>query len=242
MPSRRFKAREAKKNAVAILIVVAFAAVVFSVNSIGRFIAQKLISPLAQAGTSKTQTVSFNIEETTIYALGLALDKKEDVASLDGATVELNENVLFSCYIEKPEAEQLAQKHSLLVIPLYADKLSVRLTGNSEQIDSIKNGMNLLRSVLLDALEVSASLDRADVTRTQAKAKAQISLKNLQDALNNIPSSENETVKQLKLTLECYVTAFSTLEDTQSDSFLKSFKILSCELAREYLSFASAID
>ena len=242
MPSRRFKAREAKKNAVAILIVIAFAAVVFSVNSIGKFIAQKLISPLAQAGSSKTQTVSFNIEETTVYALGLSQDKKEDVLAQGGAGAELNENVLFSCYENKQVAEQIAQKHSLLVIPLYADKLSVRLTGAQEQTDAIKNGMNLLRSCLLDTLKTSAELELADVTRTQAKAKAEINLKNLQEALNNIPSSENETVKQLKLTLQCYVTALSSLEDTQSDGFLKSFKVLSCTLCREYLSFASAID
>ncbi len=242
MPSRRFKAREAKKNAVAILIVVAFAAVIFSVNSIGRFIAQNLISPLASAGNTKTKTVSFNIEETTVYALGLAIEKKEDVISLGGAAIELNENVLFSCYAEKQAADQIAQKHSLTVIPLYADKLSVRLTGSSEQTDSIKNGMNLLRSCLLEVLETSAALELADVTRTQAKAKAEISIKNLQEALNSIPKSENETVKQLKLSLECYVTAFSMLDDTQSDGFLTSFKVLSCELVREYLSFASAID
>ena len=242
MPSRRVKIREARKNAAAILIVIAFAAVVFSVNSIGRFIAQKLISPLAQGGSAQTKTVSFDIEETTVYAIGLSVDSSEQVLDAGGAALNVNESSLYACYSEKTKAEQAAERYSFLVIPLYADKLSVRLTGNEDQILPIKNAMNLLRSTLLDTLLVCSELDSADVTRTQAKAKAEINLKNLQEALGALPASENEIVNQLKLTLECYVLAYNSLGETQSDNFLTSFKVLSCTLTREYLSFASAID
>ena len=143
MPSRRFKAREAKKNLVAILIVVIFAAIVFSINSIGKFIAQNVISPLAQAGDKKTQTASFSLDALEMFALGLPLENKEKVLSLGGAGFEFDQSALYSCYLEKSTAEALAQKHTLTVIPLNADKLSVRLTGQEAQITPIKNAMNL---------------------------------------------------------------------------------------------------
>lgn len=242
MPSKRIKAREAKKNIATALIIVAFAAVVFSVNSIGKFIAQKLILPIANTGSAKAQTVSFSLNETQIFAVGEEASKKDAVISLGGAGFEFNENVLFSCYSQKEQADAAAQKHSLLVLPLSADKLSVKLTGTSEQILPIKDGINLLQTTLLDTLNTSALLELSDVTRTQAKANAELNLKNLNDTLNKIADSENSTIKELKLSLQCYITAFSSLENTQSESFLTSYKTLCCTLACEYLSFASAID
>lgn len=242
MPSKRVKAREAKKNLAAVLIVVAFAAVVFSVNSIGKFIAQKLISPIAQSGNAKTQTVSFSLDATQIFAVGAEASSKDSVITLGGAGFEFNENVLFSCYSQNSQAEAIAQKHSLSVLPLSSDKLSVKLTGTQEQIIPIKDGINLLQASLLDALETSALLEQADITRTQAKAKAELNAKNLNETLNKIADSENSVIKQLKLSLQCYITAYSSLENTQSEGFLTSYKTLCCTLTREYLSFASAID
>ena len=242
MPSKRVRIREAKKNAVAIFIVIAFAAVVFSVNSIGKFIAQKVISPIAQTGTTKAQTVSFSLNEVTFFAVGETCEKKDAVVTAGGAGFDFNENVLFSCYTTKEQAELVAQKHALLILPLSADKLSVKLTGASEQILPIKDGINLLQEALIETLDTSALLEQADITRTQAKAKAELNLNNLNQALSNIKESNNETITQLRLSLQCYVTAFSLLDDTQSTNFLTSYKTLCCTLLHEYLSFASAID
>lgn len=242
MPSRRFKARENKKNAIAVLIVVVFAAVVFSINSIGRFIAQNVISPLAQAGDKKTQTVSFSLDALEVYALGLPIENKEKVLTLGGAGFELNETALYSCYADKSTAETLADKHTLTLIPLYADKLSVRLTGQQTEIEPIKNAMNLLRSCLLEILDVSAHLELADATRTQVKAKIELNLKDLNTALEEIKKTQNSTVKQLTMTLQCYITALNEAQSAQSEQFLPCIKTLACTLCREYLSFASTID
>lgn len=242
MPSKRVRIREARKNAIAIFIVIAFAATVFSINSVGKFIAQKVLSPIAKVGTSKTQTVSFSLNEAHFFAVGESLDKRDKVIAAGGAGFEFNENVLFSCYTSNEQASLVAQKHSLLVLPLSADKLSIKLTGASEQILPIKDGINLLQSALNETIEASALLEQADITRTQAKAKAELNLNNLNKALSDIKESQNETISQLKLSLQCYITAFSSLADTQSNDFLTSYKTLCCTLTREYLSFASAID
>ena len=58
--SQRMKKREMKKNLTALLIIAVFAVIVFSVNSIGKFIAEKVIQPVMNLKVAKDERIVTN--------------------------------------------------------------------------------------------------------------------------------------------------------------------------------------
>ena len=117
--SRRAKKREMQKNIIAVIIVAVFALAVFSINSVGKFIAEKVISPVMNLGKSENaSTDRLSSDGLTFYCVSvLCCDSAKDAEENKSGVTENGGSgyvfvsdggfyVLYSCFENKDAAQK----------------------------------------------------------------------------------------------------------------------------------------
>lgn len=262
--SQRMKKREMKKNLTALLIIAVFAVIVFSVNSIGKFIAEKVIQPVMSIGTAKDERIVTNtvkIEALEIYGVGAgqfedAASAAETVKKIQdgggaGYVLETAEGftVLASCYTDEEWAESVKEKLSssfdtVGVFPLKGDELSIKITGTQAQAEMIGQAFDSLRTTVKEMVDLCVETDKSDVTRLQACTQIQLCRTDTAKQLEQLKTLEsgNRVVTVLEEMLTCTATALDEMPESSDDAFAQKLKYASASLAGEYLNFYTSLE
>ncbi len=262
--SRRTKERELKKNLIAVAIVLVFALIVFSFNSIGKFIAENLIVPLVAIGTtdsSATVTEKISLKKVEAFILGthfyatqeecadaVSLVKKQGGAGYLLA-YEQGYYVVHSCYADNESAKK--QLNELVkafdgtqILSLYVDELSIKVTGTKAQTEVIKEGFEFLSEAVSRIADISLSSQEKSYTPLEACTKLQglkSELESNQKALENFKSG-NSTVNALKDMYSCTKTLFNELPQSSDEAFLQKLNYAATAYACEYIKFCSELE
>ena len=260
--SQRMKKREMKKNLTALLIIAVFAVIVFSVNSIGKFIAEKVIQPVMNLNVAKDERIVTNtvkIEALEIYGVGAgqfqdAASAEETVKKMkDGAGYVLETadgfTVLASCYTDKEWAESVKEKLSssfdqVSVFPLKGDELSVKITGTKAQAELIAQAFSSLRTTVKEMVDLCVEADKGDVTRLQACTQIQLCRNDTAKQLEQLKALEsgNRVVTVLEEMFTCVNTALGEMPESSDDAFAQKLKHASASLVGEYINFYTSLE
>lgn len=262
--SQRMRKKEMKKNLTAVLIIAVFAAIVFSVNSIGKFIAENVIQPVMSLGTAKEDRIITNtvtIEALEIYGVGAGhfadtaaageTVKKLKEGGGAGYVLETSEGftVLASCYTDKEWAESVKEKLSATfaetsVIALKGDELSIKITGTKAQAELIAQAFSSLRTTVNDMVDLCVAFDKGDVTRLQACTQIQLRRTDTTQQLEQLRalSSGNRVITVLEEMFTCVDTALSEMPESADDAFAQKLKYAASSLAGEYLNFYTSLE
>lgn len=247
--SKRTRQREMKKNAIAALIIVVFAITVFSINSIGKFIAEKVISPISSYSSEKSESVSADTvktEKNELYALceGSYSTFEEAQKNAEGKyifNVDDKFNVLSSIHTKKEDVEDLLSSSENAIITLTLDGISIKITGTQEQKDKVSSAVALMSesAKLLPTLEeklLSGKMSALQVISKINTLKADFlaSFEELK-SLN----SENQTVTVLNdmLTLSTVL-----LDKIDENNLPNTLKYVACAYACEYFCFLDNLE
>lgn len=257
--------KEMQKNIAAVLIVVIFGVLVFSINAVGKFVAEKVIQPvMAHTSTEKdekTITQTIKSDPVTVYALcagnckesAEAEELSKKIKEAGGAGVVYEDSSGFcsilACYSNKEWAQSVMEKNknsfeNLSVKELKGDEVSIKITATSSQCKVISESFDLIRTVVMQATELCIDTDKGDTTRLQACAKLKALQSQVNDQIDGLKKldSKNDVIKCLKEMLTVIDTSLSSLPESSDDSFLQKLKECSAELTTEYISFYASLE
>ena len=262
--SQRMKKREMKKNLTALLIIAVFAVIVFSVNSIGKFIAEKVIQPVMNLNVAKDERIVTNtvkIEALEIYGVGAG--QFQDAASAEETVKKMKDGggagyvletadgftVLASCYTDKEWAESVKEKLSssfdqVSVFPLKGDELSVKITGTKAQAELIAQAFSSLRTTVKEMVDLCVEADKGDVTRLQACTQIQLCRNDTAKQLEQLKALEsgNRVVTVLEEMFTCVNTALGEMPESSDDAFAQKLKHAAASLVGEYINFYTSLE
>ncbi len=262
--SRRTKQREMKKNLLAAGIVLVFAIVVFSINSVGKFMAQKVIDPIMNIGSKQegkvsTETVSCDKTEMFLVSAGLFEEKAEADATVKNITAsggggyclktDSGYHVIYSCYQDKASADIKAQElktafDKTTVVTLKIDKISLKITGTGEQTEAIRKTFEFLSSATAKLSEIGAKVASDELAPLKACQELQQLMSGqveCEEALSVLESS-NATVVSLKDMMALSKTLFAELPQSSDVDFNQKINYVSCAFACEYIKFCSDLE
>lgn len=256
--SKRTRQKEMKKNLIAVAIILAFAVTVFSINSIGRFIADKIIRPVAEFSGVKTENastqtvktkkleaylVSFNEYSSLDEANSHRTEAKEQGAS--GYVFEMDGkfNIIHSIHTEKASAEELAENFSS-VLTLTLDELSIKITGTKKQVETVTDCFNIMTENALSLTDLTKKLEKGEITALQVSSKINAMKKELENKLEslNTLNSNNVTVKALTDMLSISKTLLSEMPTSDSSEFSQKLKYVACAYTCEYFKFYGELE
>lgn len=258
--SKRTRQKELKKNLLAVIIIVIFAFTIFSINSIGKFVAEKIIKPVADFSGIKSETVSTATAKTKkleIYlvsaaesdSLEEAQKTSEDIKEQGGSgyVFEMDKkfNVLYTVKTDKDSAKAVAETLSSgTVMTLTLDELSIKITGTKKQTDTISGCFNLMTENSKNLITYLKQLESGEITPLQASAKMNDMENKLNDNLQllNQLNSSNATVKALTDMLNISLTLLEEMPSADSTIFLQKFKYTSCAYVCEYFKFYGELE
>jgi hypothetical protein len=258
--SRRTRRRELKKNLFATAIILIFALAVFSINSIGRFIAEKIIVPVAQfAGvTESSVTDTVTTPQLTLYLVSTgSFGKEKNANEAAAATVERggggyvfkNEstyNVIFGVYsksdVAQTEAQQLADAFTPSVITVSLDGIKIKITGQKAQLEAVQGASELLYKIA-HTLESTSNLAQ-DISPQDAEAelnalKTSVSLH--KSALKGL-NSANESIVSMQEMLSLAEELLEELPSSNQDTFLNELKYSAAKYVCEYYGFYNSLE
>lgn len=258
--SKRTRQKELKKNIIAVLIIVAFAFTVFSINSIGKFIAEKIIKPVADFSGIKSESISTENLKTTkleIYLVSaLEVDSLEEAQKASdeiksqggsGYIFEMDKkfNVLHSVKTNKDSAKEVTSSLSSgTVMTLTLDELSIKITGTKKQTDTISACFNLMTDNSKDLILYLEQLESGEITSLQASTKLNAMESKLEEDLKLLGdlNSSNITVKALTDMLSISKTLIAEMPDSDQNNFLQKFKYTACAYVCEYFKFYGELE
>ncbi len=250
------KSREMKKNIAALAIVAVFALLVFSINSIGKFIAEKVISPVVKLGTSddgsvSTQKVSGSAWE--VYGVALPASSQSEAATLADSVKSNNGGgyifssddgvfVIFACLGDKSKAQSMASgMNGASMLTFRLDALSLKVTGSETKISSVKNAFALLQKAVQNTVKLTDGVQDGEKTYLQCCTGLQALRKELESCYNDIEAlnSDNPVVKALKDMYSCALTLWDEMPKSSDSTFLKKMRYTSSAFVCEYMNFCS---
>ncbi len=258
--SKRTRQKELKKNIIAVLIIVVFAFTVFSINSIGKFIAEKIIKPVADFSGIKSESISTANLKTT--KLEIYLVSALEVDSLDEAQKASDEirsqggsgyvfemdkkfNVLYTIKTDKDSAKEVASTlTSGAVMTLTLDELSIKITGTKKQTDTVSDCFNLMTDNSKNLILYLEQLESGELTPLQASTKLNTMNGKLEENLKLLGdlNSSNITVKALTDMLSISKTLIDEMPDSDQSNFLQKFKYTACAYVCEYFKFYGELE
>ncbi|MBR2861663.1 MAG: hypothetical protein IKB86_07495 [Clostridia bacterium] len=262
--SRRTKQREMKKNLLAAGIVLVFAVAVFSINSVGKFMAQRVIDPLMNIGAKQeekvsTETVSCKKTEMFLVSAGLFEEKAEAEAAIKNVSsaggggyclkTDSGYHVMHSCYKDKASAEASVQRlqgtfKDAAVVTLKVDKISLKITGTSAQTETVKGCIDFLSAATETLAEVSAKVAEEELTSLKASGELQkLASRQAESerALRELESSNTFIVAMQDMMALCS-TLFAELPQSSDAEFNRKLNYVSCAFACEYVKFCSDLE
>ncbi len=256
--SKRTRQKEMKKNLIAVAIILAFAVAVFSINSIGKFIADKIIRPVAEFSGIKSENVSTETVKTK--KLEAYLVSFNEYASLDEAQSHRTEakeqgasgyvfemdgkfSVIHSIHTEKASAEKAAKDFSS-VLTITLDELSIKITGTKRQVEAVTDCFNIMTENSLALADLSQKLEKGEITALQASTKIRSMENTLDGKLEDLSelNSSNVTVKALTDILSISKTLLSEMPASDSSDFSQKLKYVACAYTCEYFKFYGELE
>ena len=252
---KRVQRVEAKKNLAVILVIVAFAVFVFSVNAIGKFVAEKVMAPVmgsltvvatntpapnATPDTSKlTQTI--NVPAFSLFTIQLGAYSTEDAAKTEAANVKAQGGagyvakgdyfrVLASGYNTKADADNVQAQlkdanKDSQVFELKCDELVFKITATKAQIDTINNAFTKYPLLCSQFVDYSASFDKGDISQIEFRTKIKTMLSDIQKIKTDLTNMGSSN-KALLALIDIYAQAETSMEDISTDNQSSSQDLL----------------
>ncbi len=249
--SRRTRQREMRKNAVAIGIILIFALTVFSVNSIGKFIAEKIIKPVADFSGIKESVSISNVktEKLELFAISLSsYDTFEEAqnASNGNYIFKLDDkfNLLHSIKSDKEEAKALLSETDGAIITLNLDEVSIKITGTKAQTQLISSCFNMMTKTAKTLAECEETLEKGTLSPLQAEAKIKTVRADITARITALTelNSSNVTVSSLCDILGLFSTLLEDIPSSTDENFLPKLRYASCAYVCEYFNFLSELE
>ncbi len=261
--SKRTRQREAKKNLFAISIILIFAIIIFSINSIGNFIALNVIAPVVDL-TAKNQDspLTDTVKTKKLELFLLSAGEMPDLAEAETLKTLVQEkggagyvfsqgneySIIYAVYTDKALAEEAGTKISAdfspSVIKITVDETTIRITGKSEHLTIIHSCFTALNHCAL-TLEQLARTVNDNTTTTLVASKDVQKIKNdfvqLQQDLKSINSS-NVKVLALSDMLVLSQTLLGELPTSSDGSFKQKLNYISCAYACKLYEFYSSLE
>lgn len=198
---RKTRRTEMKKNIAVVVVIVVFGVFVFSVNAVGKFMAEKVVAPVLnfvivhptqtpEPGTTPdttkvSQTIKVPAFQLFAIQMGAYSDSKNaetQKASLQAAggggyIVKADYyRVLASGYLTEEEAQQVqeqlkAQGQTCSVYTLQCDELAFKITATKEQIEIIDDAFQTYPQLCTELIEACLAFDRSEKTETELKTE-----------------------------------------------------------------------
>lgn len=250
--SKRTRQKEMRKNAVAVLILIAFTLTIFSVNSIGKFIAEKIIKPVADFSGIKTENQSIadiKTDPLELYAvLSASFDNIEEAQTKSEGKyifkIDGKFNVLHSIKTKKEDAQETASSFDGAIITLKLDGIKVKITGTKTQTDLISSCFKLLTESAKTLPITEENLQQGTISPLQAEAKISSLKTDFSQKITAIKAleSSNTTVTALCDMLNLTYTLLNNMPSSNSADFIDKLKYTSCACVCEYFNFLSEFE
>ena len=233
MISRRTRRRELKKDLIALALIIAFALAAFGINSIGSFMAEKVIAPVMEFWGKNEKTGSY--EEITAEGIEVYLSSMGSYEQRSEA-----ESAYPQCYIIAADGvfhaidgaytshDIASEKAKAGVITLKSQGAGVKLSGTPEQCRIIKDSLALFP----EAIKIFTS---AEMNFTLKKTRLSLLADKAESSFNELSAikSDNETLRRLtELSSLCRALCLSCSDEAQ----LNQNAVI---LAYEYFLFLS---
>ena len=261
--SKRTRQREAKKNLLAFSVLIIFACIIFSINSIGKFIALNVIAPVVNLSAKNGEnplTDTVKTKKLTLYLVSAGempdLAEAETLKTLvqekGGGGYVFNQgneySVIYSVFSDKALAEESGQKlasdFSPSVIKITVDETTIRITGKSEQLTTIHSCFTYLNQCASNLEQLTRDINDKKITPLEALKEIQ-KLKNtvsdLQEQLKEINSS-NVKVLALSDMLVLAETLLNELPTSNDNAFNQKLNYTACAYACRLYEFYCSLE
>ena len=261
--SRRTRQRELKKNLLAFLIVIIFACVIFSINSIGNFIALNVIAPVVNLSAKKSETpLSDTVKTQKLVMYLVSAGEMPDLAEAETLKTLVSEkggggyvfqqdneySVIHSVFSDNSLAEEMGKKltsdFTPSVIKITIDETTIRITGKSEQLKTVHSCFTHLNQCATILEQLARDINDNKTTPLEALKEIQ-KLKNatlnLQNKLKEINSS-NVKVLALSDMLVLAETLLNELPTSNDNAFNQKLNYTACAYACRLYDFYSSLE
>ena len=250
--SKRTRQKEMRKNAVAVAIVLIFALTVFSVNSIGKFIAEKVIKPVADfsgISTESFSTATIKTDKLELFAVSIAsFDTFEDAQKeFSGNYIfKLDDkfNVLHSVKTSKEEAKKTLNETDGAIITLNLDEVSIKITGTKSQTNLISSCFDTVTKNAKILAECEEKLHNGELSPLQTEAKLKTARSEISAKITSLTelNSKNVTVTALTDILNLLSSLLEDIPSSTDEKFLEKLRYSSCAYVCEYFNFLSELE
>ncbi len=255
--SRRTRQRELKKNMTAVTIVLIFAFIVFSINSVGKFIAEKVIAPIARftGATEAAFTDTLTTKKLTLFLVSTgAFTRKADTEKIKTATVErggggyLFENegvysVIYGVYSKieqaQAQAEALSDSFTPSVITVSLEGISVKITGQKAQLEAVHGALDLINEIAFTLEGASNLQDITAIEEALTTLYKDISLH--KTALKGL-NSTNESLIAAEEMLSLGEALLNELPKSDQSTYFTALKHAASRYLCEYYAFYNALE
>jgi len=207
---KKSRRTEIKKNVAVVVIIAVFGVFVFSVNAVGKFMAEKVMTPVlnyiiihptatAEPGvTADSSKVSqtITVPAFTLYSIQMgaysgsesATSAAESLQSAGGGGYVVKSDyfrVLASGYLTAEDAEKVQQQlkdagTSSSVYELKCDELVFKITATKAQIETINGAFRTYPELCTQLVGDCISFDKSEITQIQLKTKMKAILGKIQ--------------------------------------------------------------
>ncbi|MBE7092046.1 MAG: hypothetical protein E7365_02570 [Clostridiales bacterium] len=261
--SRRTKQKELKKNFFAIAIIAIFAIVVFSINSIGNFIATKIIQPvinLTETRNEKVVTNTLKTEKLTLYLLCAGEMPTEAEAETlktfvcekgGGGYVFQQDNsyyIIHSVYKDKTKAEakgqELSGEFSPLVITLNLEETVIKVTGKDTQLKTVYSCFSVLNDVALTLENTCNQINNGEISNLEAMKNLQKLKNSISDGQQNLKELNSSNTKVLAISdmLVLSQTLLNQMPASDDATFKQRLNYTACAYVCEFYKFYCSLE
>lgn len=250
--SRRTRQKEMRKNLAAAAIVLIFALTVFSVNSIGKFIAERLIKPVADFSGISVESFSTSTVKTDkleLFAVSLSsFDTFEEAQKeFSGKYIfklDNKFNILHSVKTSKEEAKKLLEETDGAIITLNLDEVSIKITGTEKQTSLISSCFDTVTNTAKILAECEEKLHNGELSPLQTEAKIRTARTEVSKKITSLTelNSKNVTVSALTDILSLFSTILEDIPASTDESYLEKLRYASCAYVCEYFNFLSELE
>lgn len=261
--SRRTRQKELKKNIYTVIIIAIFAVLVFSINSVGKFIATKIIQPVANFTGIKNEKISTDTLKTkklTLYLVSAGeMPTQAEAETLRTFVVEkggggyiFNQdgtyNVIFSVFKDKESAEEKGQAltgdFAPSVITVTIEETVIKVTGKSSQLKTIHSCFTLLNDIALTLEDISNQVltdKSSNLEASKELQKLKNSIQEVQAQLEEL-SSSNTKVLAVSDMLVLSQTLLNQMPTSDDSSFKQKLNYTACAYACEFYKFYCSLE
>lgn len=261
--SRRTRQRELKKNVITIMIIAVFAVIVFSINSIGNFIATKVIQPVVNFTGTKTDKIltdTLTTPKLTLYLLCAGeMPDMAEAETLKSFTIEqggggyiFNRDdvyyVIHSVFKDKSQAEnkgqQLLDKFTPSVITLTLEETVIKVTGKSSQMKAVHSCFLKLNNIALTLQNLNEQVETGKISNLEALKELQKLKNQIEQSGTELKSLNSSNTKVLAVIdmLVLSETLLNQLPSNDAADFKQKLNFVTCAYVCEFYKFYCSLE